>query len=174
MLDKKGRLFGKISIIDILVVCLIILAIFGALSARQSIAQKATEGNITFKNHANVDVFEVKMRLNEVRQMTLDAIHVGDKVYAISTKRVIGEITDIHSEPAKRHLTDLRGQVSEALVPEKMDVILTLKVPGRTMENGYFTIDNYHLAYAAVCEIQTETILTSPIIESVKPIQESE
>lgn len=174
MLDKKGRLFGKISIIDILVVCLIILAIFGAAYARQMIAQKATEDNTTFRNHANIDVFEVKMRLNEVRQMTLDAIHVGDKVYAISTKRTIGEITDIQAEPAKRHLTDLRGQVSEALVPGKMDVVLTLKVPGRTMENGYFTTDNYHLAYAAVCEIQTETILTSPVIESVKPIQVSE
>ncbi|MGN1059184.1 MAG: DUF4330 family protein, partial [Clostridia bacterium] len=40
MLDKKGKLFGKVSIVDLLVVCIVLIMAAGAYTAWQKISNK--------------------------------------------------------------------------------------------------------------------------------------
>ncbi len=169
MLDKKGKLFGKVSIVDLLVVCIVLIMAVGAYTAWQKISNKTvlTENKGLIQNNV-LDSLEVTMRLKEVRQLTMDAIHPGDDVYMKDTGKYLGEILSVTAEPATRLIYDTKGQPVNAEVPDRLDVILVVRVPGKRLENGYYTADNIHLVYDSAFEIKTPTIQTTPIIETIK------
>ncbi|MBE7022080.1 MAG: DUF4330 domain-containing protein [Ruminococcaceae bacterium] len=168
MLDKKGRLFGKVSIIDILVVLILIAAVLGGAMAYQKITNKdvLTENKGLIQNSA-IDTLEVKMRLNEVRDVTYNAISIGDDVYSAETNKLLGVIVDVAQEPASKLIYDLKGKAVEATIPDRIDVVLTVHIPGSRLENGYFTADNIQLVYDSSMEIKTPSIQTTPVIETI-------
>lgn len=168
MLDNKGRLFGKVSIVDLLVVVIIAVMLVGAFTAYQKIHNKSilTENKSLVQNNT-LDTLEVTMRLKEVRQISMDAIHVGDEVYMKDTGKYLGEIIRVSSEPAKRLIYDLEGKAVNAEVPERLDVILQVRVPGKRLENGFYTADNIHLVYDSAMEVVTPSIQTTPSIETI-------
>lgn len=173
MLDNKGRLFGKVSIVDILVIVILVVAVIGGFSAYQKISNKTvlTENKGLIQNQA-LDMLEVNMRLGEVRQMTFDALSVGDEVFSKDTGKLLGTIQSIAQEPATRVIYDLKGKAQEVTVPDRMDVIITVHIPGNRLENGYYTADNIHLVYDSAMEIKTPAIQTTPKIETITLIED--
>lgn len=171
MLDKKGKLFGKISIIDILIVCILVLAVAGALVAWQKInaGTVLTENKSLVQNSA-LDTLEISMRLKGVRQMTRDAISVGDEVYMKDTGKYLGEVVSVTSEPHKQFIYDSTGRPINAEVPEQLDVTIVLHVPGKRLSGGYYTADNIHLVHNSSFEIIMPLVQTTPVIESINTI----
>ncbi len=168
MLDKKGRLFGKISIIDILVIFIILVMAIGAFFAYQKINSKdlLTENKSLLKTNA-VDTLEVSLRLDEVRQMTVDGLEVGDEVFMVDTGKFFGTITDVITEPAERLIFDEKGNHAYALVPDHYRVIVKVDVPGNRLNDGYYTADNIKIVHGSELSIKTITVQTGPVIESI-------
>ncbi|MBE7047913.1 MAG: DUF4330 domain-containing protein [Ruminococcaceae bacterium] len=171
MLDNKGKLFGKVSVIDLLVVCIVIIMAIGAYMSWQKINNKTvlTENKGLIQNSA-ADTLEVTMRLEEVRQITMDAIHIGDDVFMKDTGKFFGQVVDVYSEPAKRLIYSQDGTPIEAVVPNRLDVLMVVHVPGKRLENGYYTANNIHLVYDSSMEIKTPSIQTIPKIETIKTV----
>lgn len=171
MLDKKGKLFGKISVVDILVVVMVLVMIAGAFVVWQKINDNTvlTENKSIVQN-SDLDSLDVSMRLKSVRQMTMDAIHIDDDVYMKDTGKYLGKVVSISSEPAKQLIFDLKGNPVMAESPERMDVIMVVRVPGKRLQNGFYTADNIQLVYNSSFEIVTPTIQTNPIIENITTV----
>lgn len=172
LLDKRGKLFGKVSIVDLLVILIVIVAILGGFATYHKLSGKTvlTENKGLLQN-SPLGVLEVQMRIKDVRQFTTDAICVGDEVFANDTGKRLGEITDIKTEPAKKLIYDKNGQAVHAEVPDKTDIIITVHVPGSRLEGGYFTADNVQLVYDSSVTIKTPRIQTTPIIETIQEIE---
>ena len=168
MLDKKGRLFGKISIVDILVVVIVFVMLCGAFFAYQKISNKAvlTEDKSLVQT-SQAEMLEVTMRLKEVRHMTIDAISVGHEIYAKDTGKYLGEITEVTLEPSFRLIYDTDGSPVMAEVPERQDVLIKVHIPGSRLENGYYTANNVRLVHGTGLEIKTANIQTTPVIENI-------
>ncbi len=168
MLDKKGRLFGKVSVVDILVVLVVIIMIVGAFFALRKINNKEvlTENKALFQTNA-VETLEVSMRLDEVRQMTVDGFEVGDDVYLVDTKKFFGVISGVTTEPATRLIYDDNGAPHYAPVPDYFRVTLKIDVPGNRLKDGFYTSDNIKIVNGSELEIKTITVQTSPVIESI-------
>ncbi|MBR5236829.1 MAG: DUF4330 domain-containing protein [Clostridia bacterium] len=173
MLDKRGKLFGKVSIVDILVVLIVLIMAVGGFATWQKINNNVvlTENKGLVKNNA-LDTLAVTMRFKEVRQMTLDALKVGDEVFMEDTGKYLGEIVSVTPEPATRLIYDMNGKVIDAPVPERMDVLVVVHVPGKRLQNGYFTADNIQLAYDSTFEVKTPTVQSIPFIETIKTVSE--
>lgn len=171
MLDKKGKLFGKISIVDILVVVMILVMVAGAFIAWQKINNNTvlTENKSLIQNNS-LDSLDVSMRLKSVRQMTLDSIHVDDDVYMKDTGKYLGKVVSVSTEPTKQLIFDTKGNPILAETPERMDVIMVVRVPGKRLKNGFYTADNIQLVYNSSFEIVTPTIQTTPIIENITTV----
>ncbi|MBE7009925.1 MAG: DUF4330 domain-containing protein [Ruminococcaceae bacterium] len=171
MLDKRGKLFGKVSIVDLLIVLVLIVAVLGAFSTYQKLSNKIvlTENKALLQNSA-LNTLEVQMRVKDVRDITVDALQVGDEVFANDTGKFLGTITAVATEPATKLIYDLSGQPHEAEIPEKKDVILTVHVPGSRLEGGYFTADNVQLVYDSSLTIKTTRIQTTPVLETITEI----
>ena len=169
ILDNKGKLFGKVSIVDLLVVVLVIVGIAGVFFTYSKIkgGEVLTENQSLLRQDDTLDMLEVKMRLEEVRDVTVNSIHVGDDVYDNETNKFLGEIARVETEPATRIITDFSGQAFETDVPERYDVVMVVNIPGKRTEGGYHTANNIQLVYGSSFEIKTPTIQTTPVIEGI-------
>lgn len=128
LLDEKGRLFGRISIIDIGVL-LLIIALIGGVYFKFFVADKD-------QNAAKFDTLEYKILVEEVRQATVDAIEIGANIYDVKTDTPMGKIVSKEVLPATDQLTKADGTMVIAEKPGKFNVLVTIQVPG--IETRYY------------------------------------
>ncbi len=129
LLDEKGRLFGKVSIIDIGVL-LLIIALMGGVYYKFFMVDKN-------QNAAKFDTLEYKILVEEVRQQSIDAIEIGADIYDVKTDSHMGKIMSKEVLPATDQLTKADGTVVIAEKPERYNVLVTIRVPGVETKNGF-------------------------------------
>lgn len=151
IMDKNGRLFGKISIIDVLV----LLAV-GVLAAAL-----AFKGGQTHTGDASATVpITFQLRLNGERSYVADAVRVGDHLYDQdnSSGGPLGEILDIQTAPGRKLATLHDGAIEEVPVEDGVTLLLTVRGNGILSNNRYLlnrvynlgvnTTRNYYTPYA--------------------------
>ena len=95
MFSKNGKLFGKISVIDIAVVLLLVVLVVGvALRFSGGAGGQFVSGNS----------YECVVKVKNVRDYTVKALEKGGEVYDKTTKEYIGTIVGVTSEPAAEPL----------------------------------------------------------------------
>ena len=129
LMDEKGRLFGKISIVDIGVL-LLIAVLIGGVYFKFFMVDKD-------QNAAKFDTIEYKVLVEEVRQQSVDAIEIGADIYDVKTNSPMGRITDIEVLPATDQLTKADGTMVIAEKPERFNVLITIRVPGIETKYGF-------------------------------------
>ncbi|MCC5909087.1 MAG: DUF4330 domain-containing protein [Clostridiaceae bacterium] len=125
ILDDKGRIFGKINLFDL---CILILLIVGLTWG---------VGRFTGNQDAHsveTQEIEVQLFIHDVRNVTTEIIQVGDRVRDYKTNQFWGEIIDKEVMPAKKLVETEDGTIVQAVMPEKYDVLLTLKGQGVVTE----------------------------------------
>lgn len=127
IIDRNGRLFGKISVIDLVVVAVVVVlaAALYFKSNQAHTGSAAMEQTITFQ-----------VRARGVDRYVADAIVVGDGLYDQnypSGDRAIGHITQVEVErdPGTKLAEDL-GDGTAALVEaeDTVDLLITLEGTG--------------------------------------------
>jgi hypothetical protein len=127
VIDEKGKLFGFINIIDLLVIVVIVLLVVGGYKR----AVKTKPEMVTKDKDALVVV-----EIPEVRKATVDAIDVGDELYHYDKGNYFGKIIDKKVENYKEPAESGDGRWILSEVPEKYNVILT--VEGSAIETPNF------------------------------------
>lgn len=159
ILDKKGKLFGKINLVDISVILIIIIAVAATyfkfnLSAHSDVTRSDAEVIVT-------------LRATGVRDFTVDAYEVGDKVYDDESGKYVGEIVEKTTTEAKDHLTKTDGTVSEQLLPERSNLIIKVKSSALVREDGvvlesgkqvYLNQENVYCTQTAQTQFETVEI----------------
>lgn len=116
IVDNKGRLFGIINIIDLLVLLAVVaLVVIGVSRMGKGIVTTSMtkEGIVTYE-------------ISDIRQVTVDNIIVGDPVYHYDKGTYIGEIVDVRIEPLKEKV-DHNGRWIEAEVPRRFVALVDVK-----------------------------------------------
>lgn len=142
IIDRNGRLFGKISMIDVLVIAAV-LVMAAALYFKNNQAHTGTavaEQDITFV-----------VRAQGIDNYVADAIQVNDSLYDknySSGGRAIGKITDIRVErdPGTKladKLTD--GTAALLEVEDTVDLLITVRGRGLAAGGSYSINRIYHL-----------------------------
>ena len=176
-IDEKGRVNGKISIIDLSVVIVLILAILGGalffgMSLIKGGSTEKTEDDTPkiryVKKGDKLNEFLVETTLSNVRDITLNALSVGDEVFSVDTRKLIGVIEKIEPKPLQEIVVGVDGKMAFADVPEKYDIDLYIRVWGVATETGCFTQYNQHLGYGDSISIKNVKINTSPVVKDVK------
>lgn len=141
--------------IDGLVIAVILLLVAG------------TAVKFLVKDHTAVDRetvrFSYQLKIEGVRQYTVDALQVGDVVYDNEGKGAVGVIQDIQVSPAVMTFTDSTGEIREATGQARFDVVLTLAaegtVAGKTYKVGTYTMKvNRNSVYFTKYSIWSATV----------------
>ena len=115
LIDKKGKIFGIINIIDLAVVLILgLLIVGGAYRMKTSSPQVVSESQKAV----------VRVEVSEVRQPTVDGIEVGDVLYHYDRGQYFGKIIDKQVENFRTAVETSDGRIVMAEVPEKYNVIL--------------------------------------------------
>jgi len=160
LLDEKGKLFGKISIIDIGVL-LLIAVLMGGVYYKFFMVDKN-------QNAAKFDTIEYKILVEEVRQQSVDAIEIGANIYDVKTDSPMGKIVDKEVLPATDQLTKADGTMVIAEKPERFNVIVTIQVPGVETEYGFRANGRMDLNRESQQVMDTRMIILETKIVDVK------
>jgi hypothetical protein len=149
IIDKKGRLLGKISIVDIIIIFVLLMLVIG-IYIKFFYNSGAEAGSF--------DNIEFSVIVKSVRQPTIDAIIEGDKAYEENTDIYLGEIMRKEVMPAKDFIEKTDGTIVLAEKPDKYDVIITFRVPGVENDIGYFADGNKEIKRGSDIKIKTRLI----------------
>ena len=135
ILDENGRIGGKISIIDIIVIAVCILVVF-------SIYVKFNNDDTRAANmDAKTITYTVKIK--GIRQGTVDAVRKGDILRENIDDNPLGKIEEIKVEPATQKMNLNNGTWVDAPVEDRYDVILTMKTKAE-INDGHIYINRVY------------------------------
>lgn len=168
IIDEKGKLFGKISIIDFAIVAIVILGILGGIFVSFHSADSDNKKELTKVEEGDtLNEFLIEYSLKNVRDITRDALAVGDEVFSVNSGKLIGVIEKIESTPLQEIVSGLDGKMVYADIPEKYHVTLYVKVWGKETETGCFTQYNHHMSYGDTVPVKTVKVQTSPVVKEI-------
>ncbi|MEE0776337.1 MAG: DUF4330 domain-containing protein [Bacillota bacterium] len=135
IVDKKGKLFGKISVLDLIVLLVIIVAIAGCV---YKFGPGKTGGSIVSGSDTTINMV---IKTGTAREYSANAIQVGDALYEVHGDK-IGTITDVRVEQAKE-ITDTHNGNKQYIPMENRYVsYITVEIKGTVTEKGYFVNGN--------------------------------
>lgn len=124
-IDKKGRLFGLINIIDLLVIILVV-----AVVAR--FAMNPQKSSLTHEDKK----IQVVLLVKDVRDATANVIKEGDVVRETKTNSLLGKVTKVEVKPAETLVTTADGRVLNVPNPVLKDVYVTVEGSATVGENA--------------------------------------
>lgn len=128
MIDNKGKLFGKINVIDLLILVLII----GAISF---VGYKMT-GKV--ETTGQQEKIEIKLYAEEVTNFVVDEdkIKEGDIVTDVDRNVEVGKITKIEKGPSVSWAPNSEGKFVSSSREGWSSIIITCESEGEIYENG--------------------------------------
>ncbi len=160
IINEKGKLFGKISIIDIIVLLCILVAGFGLYTKLTAPAAKKVET----QNQS----IEYSLLIKDVRIGTVKALKNSDVVINSLTKEHTGNIVAVSEAPTMRIVELTDGTVQAIEIPDKYDVTVTIRLDGKVNDMGFYTATNQSLTVGSTQNIQTKFANTSGTIIDVR------
>ena len=163
IIDRNGRLFGKISIVDVLVICVVlVMALALGLRAQRSAATVDNTPAGTTAGTKEYVPITCKMWVRGARTHIVDAIQVGDLMYeqGRNTGGAIGTITHIEKKTGTGLAEMPNGTIINAPMDEKdgRDLILTVECEG-VVEDGQVYINGvYQLGVNAYRSMYTKYV----------------
>lgn len=157
IIDKKGKLFGKINIIDLLVVLVIIFFAFNAFSTTNEIEnQEITESENAL----------MTLEFEEVHSNFLNVVEIGDLVRDSVRGFVLGEIVEVHSESYKEMVTTTDGKVEYKEIPGKYNIQVILEIQGVFDGNGVL-VESKRYYIGSETRIKTEDYVTDAFVLNI-------
>ncbi|WP_373000464.1 DUF4330 domain-containing protein [Lutispora sp.] len=160
-MDKKGRIFGKISIIDICALLVIIGLFLGAYYKVFMLDSK----HLTAKYY---DTIEYEVLLKD--KQSIEGIEIKTKVYDVKTNSYMGKIIDKKVMHATSLVTKADGAMVIAEKPERYDILLTISVPGIETTYGFLANGNIDLNMESFRVLKTQTAIVEAKIVNVRNV----
>lgn len=161
-MDKNGKIGGKISIIDIAVILLIVLAAAGIGMRFMSSATTAATSNVTLR---------YVVKINAVRSFTVDALKKGTLITDKKSEMKLAEIKDIEVSESRMQSTTANGEIKWATLPDKYSCLVTIEAHGRESEDGYLLDDTTEVSVGRMVELYTKYVKTSGEIIKVEVVE---
>jgi hypothetical protein len=128
IIDNKGRLFGKISIIDILIVVIIIVAVAG-------IGSKFVKSK-TASPFVKTDKIQVQFYVEDAPDYAIKAVKIGDPVRESIQNTGLGKVIDIKIDKSVSWVQTDKGEYVAASREGYLSCVLTMEAEGIYGNNG--------------------------------------
>ena len=162
VMDKNGKLGGKISIIDVMAIVLVVLVAAG-IGVRY---KSRITGSV--KSH---ETFEYVIRVSSIRDYTVNALKKGGNLTDKRSEKVLGEIVDVKVEAAEENVTTSDGRIVAAKVPDRYTCEVTIRADGKESDEGYILDDSTELSVGRYVDLFTQYCKTSGEIKSVEVVK---
>ena len=154
-MEKKFRF----NIIDVTVLLVIILVIWGA-------TIKFGKYNVkTDESSEKTIIYTIDVE--NVRDYSLQAYQSGDVIFDSLTGVSIGTIQKIEATDAVSYEERENGELIKVLNPYKKDIVLYIETPGTIENNAYYANKSIELKVNSQKAIETKYVKTTGIISNI-------
>ena len=147
IIDEKGRLFGKISVIDIFVIIVAAVLVF-------AVYTKTGSGDTPAASVNTIPV-TYSVFVNAVRDTTVSLLRPGDKLYT-ENGIYVGTIKSVDVDDAKKPLVLTDGTYVNAPVDERFDVTLIVEAQCSEAGGRYYADRAFELNTSAEHKLVTK------------------
>lgn len=162
ILDKNGKIGGKVSIIDVGVILLVIVVIIGIFVRFGSGITTAVKSD---------KEFEYKVEISGVRQYTIDALNKKGKITDKNSVMDLGEITNVEIVPTQFQSTTASGEIITTDLPERYTCLVTIRARGKESDDSYIMNDSTELSVGRNVDVYSKYVKTSGDIVSVEVVE---
>ncbi|MDR1822100.1 MAG: DUF4330 domain-containing protein [Oscillospiraceae bacterium] len=124
LIDENGRVFGKVSIVDIIVVLAVVAVAAFFLSRKLGGSSAQTPGTPETAS----GTVELTILLPAAKPYIADAAAISTSLYSEDGGQLLGKITNVKSAPAQCRQTLPDGTPVMTTHPELLDVYVTVSV----------------------------------------------
>jgi len=160
IIDDRGRLFGLVSVIDVVVLVAVIVLAFAVFTKFN-----VRDNPLTMVNTVPV-TYTVKFPL--IRGFIPSVIHIGDDLYT-DTGAFAGTITDVFVEDAENAEWIIDGTYVIAKAQERYDVTLTVSAQCSFSNGRYYADRVFELNANAEQRFQTKYMTSIGYIMTITP-----
>lgn len=161
IIDEKGRLFSKISIVDIAVVIFVICAVLFV-----GLKFFAPSGNLDGVETVNC---EYTFRVENIRQASVDALKKSEGKYVYDSEGVyigtLKEITAIASYTTSVTKTD--GTMEIAEMPDKFEIDALVEVEGKKTTDSIMVSNKREISTGSHLSVTTPEITVEVVITGI-------
>lgn len=129
LIDNKGRIFGKVSIIDILIVIMTLGVLLFALNKIGLFSPKNTLSN-------NADKIEIIFYQEEVNDFTANNVNIGDPATESLQNSSFGNVTDVKLGKSISWGSDIKGNQVATSREGYSSIYISLESNGIIGSNG--------------------------------------
>jgi len=167
MIDNSGRIKGRVSLIDIILVAAVLLLLAGfvytQLSGRiQTIINPTTP-------------LEVVIQGEGLRHFIVNSVSEGDVMFRSLDRQPLGRVVDIDITPSLNYLHRSDGTAVLAEVEGRYTIRITLEATGSIREDiGYLVNGTDHLAPGSeVALVSNRVFIPDGRVFSIREVQEN-
>ncbi len=161
LLDERGRLFGRINIVDLAVVVLVAFVVAGAGYKVAGVNRRVV---------GEPETVRLTLEINKVREYTTRVIQTGQTLLEHNSSLPVGTITAVEVSPAVELVNTADGRIVEAVVPGRYDVILT--VEGQAMVTGQaISVAGQQVRVGAEMRVKTDRYLVLTRVIGIEVIR---
>ena len=152
MIDAKGRLFGKISVLDVAIVLLF---------AAMAVGFVLRGGTATAQQILAADQnFYVTLAVENVRTYSVDAVNIGDMFFE-QHAAFLGEVVDFWDGPADSIIRVDDGSLVVMESEYRRNLFVRLRTQGYISEaGGFFIGGNNHVTPGQLIRVQSNNIFS--------------
>lgn len=140
IIDGKGKLFGKISIIDLLIIGIIIAGAVGA----WNMFFKPSSGGTGIGRTPDTVVFTFYGE--EAPEYAVNSVDIGDLARDFDRGTAFGTVTDIETDKSVKFVGNSEGEVVQSSTPNYLSFYFTVEGTGILNDVGTVTISGYEYA----------------------------
>ncbi len=133
IIDERGFLFGKISVVDILAVALVIA--LGLMLYVRFFAGDEAGGSVSSTGKVQI---EYVVKVNSVRELHRDTLQPGDMIYDGELGPLLGTVKEVTAEPASTLATFQDGHIAAVPMEGYYDLYVTVTAESTVSAGGYY------------------------------------
>ena len=159
MIDRNGRLFGKLSVLDVAVVLLFVAMVVGfVMRGGTPTAVQVLAAN---------EEFEVVLSVERVRMYSVDAVNIGD-IFFEQHAALLGEVIDYWYEPADDIVRLDDGTLVVMESEYRYNLFVRLRVQGFISgTSGFYIGGNNHVVPGQLIRVQSRNLFAFMTIHEV-------
>lgn len=161
IIDRNGRLFGKISVIDVLVIAVVLVMAVALYVKNNTLAHTSTSTTNTKITY--------QVLAQGVRTYVGDAVQVGDLMYDQdrSSGGTLGEIIDVQVLPSSKLAEFKDGTVESVPVEDGVNLLITVRGEGLLSEGRYLLNRVYDLGVNSSRNFYTPYAQFTAVVTSI-------
>ena len=160
LIDEKGRLFGKVSLIDVLIVLTVAVLASGYL-------YKQISGEVR-QIVDNGKVFYLTLKCEHLAEYHAQAVDEGDIIFKRYERKPLGAVTNVRLEQSTDILLMPGGTAILAEVEGCYDMYITIKCEGSITDRGYYANGSVHVAPGMAFEAHSNRWVAKSFIFSIE------